>query len=484
VAVVGGSDSVHVKMEQERVAALFGQGLFHTLSNVVIGAIYAVAMTPAVGAGRAATWLGLMAAVTAARAGLWTLQRLRPAALSPHGWLLAFTVGGTINGLIWGASALLMWPPGAAHRALLGFVVGGMVAGSAAVVPAYLPAFYTIAAAALLTPIVRLLTEGGTVDVTMGVLLTTFGLAMTRLARRAGLWFVQNTELRLHNADLVAHLSEARDSLERRVKERTADLERAVELTREAEARARNALRDRNEFLATASHELRTPIATLGLHLSRLTWEREQPGKPTAAEASASLQLMHRQLRRLTGLVDTVLTASGAGGRAPPPTAIGETDLSAVVRAVVDDLTAHGRAPSIRLDLQEPLPGVWDAGRVELVVSNLVANAIKYGAGTPIDIHLTADNGGGVELTVTDQGPGIDPADLGRIFERFFRADVGIHPGGLGLGLAVVRELVEAMGGSVSVTSSPGQGATFTVTLPRPREPAQAHETTSAARPE
>jgi signal transduction histidine kinase len=453
-------------MDEERVAALFGQGLFPTLSNVAIGAIYAVAMSPAVGRAQAATWLSVMAAVTAARVGLWGLQRLRPAALPPRRWLQAFTVGGTINGLAWGASALMMWPPGAAHRALMGFVLGGMVASSTAVVPAHLPAFYTFAAATLLVPIIRLLTQGDTVAVTMGVLLTTFGLAMATLARRAGLWFAQNTELRLRNADLVGHLSQARDNLEQRVKERTADLQRAVELLREAEARARDALRDRDEFLAVASHELRTPIATLELHLSRLDWEREQH-RPGVAEGSRSLQLMHRQLRRLTGVVDTVLTASGVGSARPPLTADAETDLAALVRTVVDDLTSHAsRAPRIELDLHEPLHRRWDASRFEQVVSNLVANGIKYGAGTPVHVRLAAGDDGDVVLTVADQGPGIDPGDLPRVFDRFFRADVGAHTGGLGLGLAVVRELVEAMGGRVSVASTQGQGATFTVRLP------------------
>jgi two-component system OmpR family sensor kinase len=305
------------------------------------------------------------------------------------------------------------------------------------------------------------------VDVTMGVLLTTFGLAMSKLARRAGSWFVQNTELRLHNADLVEHLSEARDSLEQRVRERTTELERTVELLRDAEARASDAVHDREEFLAAASHELRTPIATLELHLSRLAWERQKLGKSVEAESSSILQLMHRQLRRLTGVVDTLLTASGSGRNR----ALGwtpETDLAAVVRTVVDDLVSQSvRAPRIQLDLQEPVRGDWDAGRLEQVVRNLVSNGIKYGAGTPIDIRLASEANGEVVLTVADHGPGIDPADRQRVFERFFRANVGAHPGGLGLGLAVVRELVEAMGGEVTLASVPGQGATFTVRLPR-----------------
>ena len=450
------------------MAALFGQGLFPTLSNAAIGAIVAFAMAPAVGRGRALIWLGLMVVVTAARAGLWGLQRARSGWLGPTGWLRAFTVGGTMNGLAWGSMALLMWPPDAGHRALIGFAVGGMVASSTAVVPAYLPAFYWFTAATLLLPIARLLAQASTVDVTMGVLLTTFGLAMGKLARRAGRWFEQNTELRLRNAALVEHLSEARDNLERRVKERTAELERTVELLREAEARAQDALRDRDEFLAVASHELRTPIATLELHLSRLAWEREQAGGGSGAAGLASLPLMHRQLRRLSGLVDVVLTASGVGRKHRPPPLPVETDLAVVVRAVVDDLVTHAsHPPAITFDLQEPLRGNWDVGRLEQVVGNLVSNAIKYGGGTPLEIRLASGEDGDVLLVVADQGPGIAAGDQALVFERFFRADSGTQAGGLGLGLAVVRELVEAMGGQVWLASSLGHGTTFTVRLPR-----------------
>jgi signal transduction histidine kinase len=396
---------------------------------------------------------------------------MRPGAMGAAGWLRAFTIGGAFNGLTWGAMALSMWPPDAPHRALIGFVVGGMVASSTAVVPAHLPAFYWFTGATLLPPIVRLLSAGfavggSAVDITMGTLLTTFGLAMGKLARRAGRWFEQNTELRLNNARLVEHLSVARDNLELRVKERTADLEQTLVRVREAEARAQSALRDRDEFLAVASHELRTPIATLELQLSRLTRMRKQAEGTRSADDFGSLPLMHRQLRRLTGVVDLVLTASGVGRmRSASPGA--ETDLAAVVRAAVDDVVTHShQAPVMQLDLEEPLLGNWDAGRFEQMIGNLLSNAIKYGAGTPVEIRLAAEGADAVVLSVTDHGPGIAPADQPRVFERFFRADTETQAAGLGLGLAVVRELAESMAATISLTSTPAQ-TTFTLRLPR-----------------
>jgi signal transduction histidine kinase len=100
----------------------------------------------------------------------------------------------------------------------------------------------------------------------------------------------------------------------------------------------------------------------------------------------------------------------------------------------------------------------------------LASNAIKYGAGTPIEIRLAAEGETEVVLTVADQGPGIAPANQARVFERFFRAETDTQAGGLGLGLAVVRELVETMAGTVALKPT-AQGATFTIRLPRSPPP-------------
>ena len=448
------------RIEVERAAALYGKGLAPYLSNVIVGAVEIVAVAPVVSPALRYGWLALMSAVTLLRLGPWLLHRRQPQRLPPRRWCWAFTVGGTMNGLVWGSTAFFLWGPGAAHHALLGFVVGGMVAGSTAVVPAFLPAFYTFATAALVPMALRLLATGETVDVTMGVLLLLFGLNMTRLARGAGRWFFENTELKLH-------LSRARDLLEDRVTERTAELVKTVGQLREAEARAQDSVRVRNDFLAVASHELRTPLATLELQVSRIEWHLAQPGAPARDELHNSVQALRRQVRRLTSLVDTLLTASGLAGQGVVLAPV-ELDLAAVVRSVVADATASTAAPNtpVSLALEQPLVGKWDPVRVEQVVANLVANALKYGGGKPVEIVLRAPDSEAV-LEVRDHGPGIDPANRERIFERFFRADAGGQVGGLGLGLAVVRELVEVMHGAVTVESEPAQGTTFTVRLPR-----------------
>ncbi|PTL79536.1 ATP-binding protein [Vitiosangium sp. GDMCC 1.1324] len=235
---------------------------------------------------------------------------------------------------------------------------------------------------------------------------------------------------------------------------------------------ARAAIHLRDEFLSVASHELKTPLTPLNLKLQMLAREaRRQPESPCRRIVEDYVAIGSKQVKKLSELVSDLLDVSRiAGGRLRVE--FEEVDLGPLIREVVarHEPEAARVGSSLVLEAEESLVGCWDRLRLEQVITNLVDNAIKYGAGTPVHVHLYA-NAGQVHLDVRDEGIGIAPEYQSRIFDRFGRAVSERHYGGLGLGLYITRTIVEAMSGSIRVESMPGQGATFRVVLPlRPLE--------------
>ena len=229
-------------------------------------------------------------------------------------------------------------------------------------------------------------------------------------------------------------------------------------------ASLKEAVQARDEFLSVASHELKTPLAAFQLQLALIDRNLTPESRALISER---LSTAGRQVQRLHGLVETLLDVSAlASGQLVLERE--EVDLSHVVAQAVgrmrEELERAGSA--LRLEAQGPLVGRYDRHRLELVVANLISNAARYGRGQPIEVSLR-DSAGRARLTVTDHGMGIHPEDAARIFERFERAVSSRHYGGLGLGLWIARQVVEAHGGYIQVDSTPGQGATFTVELPR-----------------
>ena len=174
-----------------------------------------------------------------------------------------------------------------------------------------------------------------------------------------------------------------------------------------------------------------------------------------------------RQARRLSGLIDSMLDVSKlTGGHLSLELA--EIDVAALVREVVHRFAPDAAAAAcpLTLRLDQPVKGVLDATRLDQIVTNLIGNALKYGAGAPVEIAVEGDETV-IRLTVRDHGIGISPADQQRIFRRFERAADERQYSGAGLGLWITSELVKALGGRITLHSSPGAGAAFTVVLPR-----------------
>jgi signal transduction histidine kinase len=243
-------------------------------------------------------------------------------------------------------------------------------------------------------------------------------------------------------------------------------------------ARIEEALKMRDEFLAIASHELKTPLTPLQLQLDDFQRVLRRRGLDDDA-VSQRLTTMVRQTTRLSKLVEDLLDLSriAAGRLTLQPE---EFDFAEMVRDVIKRLAPEAERLGCTLEVHagSPIRGRWDQLRLEQVVSNLLANAVKYGAAHPIEIEVEPVDGS-VRLTMRDHGIGLSPQDAERVFERFERAVSVRHYGGLGLGLYITRQIVEAHGGQISVDSRLGQGATFTVILPV--EPAAASTSTEAA---
>jgi signal transduction histidine kinase len=233
--------------------------------------------------------------------------------------------------------------------------------------------------------------------------------------------------------------------------------------TREAEA----ALAAKRELVANVSHELRTPLASISGHSESLL----MLGDGASAERRAeSLTVLHREARQLSRLVDDLFLLSTAESGGLPLT-IRDVDVAGVLEEVAASFRPLARREghiTIVSDVEPGLPLVrGDRERVVQVLGNLVRNALRYTAeGGLVSLRATR-TGDLVRIAVEDTGAGIPREQLSRIFDRLYRGDDARDraSGGAGLGLAIVRELVEAMGGSVAAVSAVGEGSTFSFTL-------------------
>jgi PAS domain S-box-containing protein len=272
-------------------------------------------------------------------------------------------------------------------------------------------------------------------------------------------------ELEHRVADRTRELAATVESLQKSEQQRTLALQRAQEA--QAEAEASNGAKDR--FLATLSHELRTPLNAIygWIQLMRMSLG-DQPVNDTLDEG---LNVVERSTRFQSKLIEDLLDVSRiVSGKIQLDYA--SVDIAAVVDAAIESLLPVAEAADITIEQEIPHFGGavrGDASRLQQVVWNLLSNAIKFTArGGKVRVHL-AQAESEVQITISDTGQGIAPKFLDHLFEQFTQADSSStrQHRGLGLGLAIVRNLVELHGGTVQAFSEgEGKGATFTVELP------------------
>jgi PAS domain S-box-containing protein len=236
-----------------------------------------------------------------------------------------------------------------------------------------------------------------------------------------------------------------------------------LEVEREStRAQLAEALAARDEFIAVAAHELRNSInvmVLLGQVLNKMSNES------ATSDSRKLIDKSQAQLARLSSLVDRLLDVTQI--RSGKFDLCYETfDLISLIREVISRFTVEN--PALRISLQHErhiIESAWDRLRIDQVVTNLISNAMKYGGQKPIAIHASADHEWAI-ITIRDQGIGISRENLDRIFVRFERVTASPTSQGLGMGLWITKQIVEAHGGSVVAESELGNGSTFTVRLP------------------
>ncbi len=285
---------------------------------------------------------------------------------------------------------------------------------------------------------------------------------------RRAVWLSTKAPFRDENGKVIGLIGSSIDITARKAAE-AALLERTNELT-EAQMHLRKALETRDEFLSIASHELKTPLTSIRLQVQMFQREisKEKLEIYSPERVNRLVDQTDKQTLRLARLIEDMLDISRIRSgwlRIELDT----FDFCEMVRDVIDRmkpqlLEALGSEPLVITC--SSVTGSWDRARLEQVLINLLTNAIRYGKGSPIEIHVQKPDEKHVRLSVRDHGAGIAKEDHERIFNRFERAVGPNEVSGLGLGLSISRELVMAHNGRIWVESEPGYGSTFHIDLP------------------
>ena len=472
-----GEARVEALVRAERVRALFDRNAIAQATVFLNSAIVVVVLWGHASSARLVVWAGALWLVAAARLALGA--RFRRSAQAPGApdasdvserWSRWFTVGAAVNGVIWGSAPLLLVAADGvplAYLIFLAFVLGGMAAGGALSNASRQSAFLAFTIPALLPMVVMLVAGGDRLRIAMGVLVATFGIAVSAISRSGGRALEEAVRLRFANAELAGGLAALNAELEGRVAERTAQLEAVGARKRDAERQLASSARLAmlGTLAAGVAHEINNPLTYLKSNLSFVREELVRLGA-TPAALDEALADAADGVERVRGIVRHLMALS----QIEPTRDLQPVELHAVLDQCVEmarrDIQARAR---LRREYGE-IPPVWgDRTQLVQVFLNLLVNAAQaVPDGTPdrheirVATRLDPDSAK-VVVEVSDTGAGIPPANLDRIWEPFFTTKPVEQ--GIGLGLSICRSLVGAIGGTIAVRSREGAGSTFTVCL-------------------
>lgn len=237
---------------------------------------------------------------------------------------------------------------------------------------------------------------------------------------------------------------------------------------RRVDEKLKEAIKARDDFLSIASHELKTPLTSLRLQIQmrKRSLTKGELSSFSPERLEKMIEADNRQLDRISRLIDDMLDISrmNTGKLTMRPE---HFDLTALAEEVLSRYQDQFEATGTKVNLKssEKVEGTWDRYRIEQAIANLLTNAMKYGAGKPVEISVRSE-GPSAKLTVRDKGMGIAKDNQDRIFDQFERAVPAKEISGLGLGLYITRQIIEMHGGSIRVESEVGEGSAFIVDLP------------------
>ncbi len=445
-------------LRHEQVRLVYNYLPASQLVAVINAIVYVAVQSLVVGTAALLVWLYAVCALALIRIlGGMAFRRARPASADEMERWRRYAIGGAAaSGVVWGASAVFLFPSmNVAHQVFVAFVLGGMVAGSVTTLAPIFPAFIAFAVPAVVPVIVRFTLEHQLIQYAMGWMSLVFLVAVILIARRSHFDMSDTLRLRFENTALVGELLAAQEKLRRsheglelRVAERTAELSKTnAELER---------------FAYVASHDLQEPLrntANFALLLDKRYRDRID------ADGREFLQYIVSGVTHMRELVDDLLFHSRLG----KPPQFAPVDCDALLRKVLANLRT-AIADSGATITHGPLPVVQaDAGQLEQVFVNLLSNAIKFRGAAPLRIQIDAEaRGDEWVFSVRDNGIGIDPRYSSQIFEMFERLHSQDQYPGTGMGLAICRKIVENHHGRIWVDSGEGLGATFVFSLARP----------------
>jgi signal transduction histidine kinase/ActR/RegA family two-component response regulator len=461
----------------EQVRTLFGQSVIVLLANAVNALIIGAVLLPSAPVAPLVAWMALMTATTAARLELRRRYlRRRPGPEEATRWGARFVVGSTLTGVLWGVGSVLLFEQGGAPgKLLITFVVGGMTAGAAGTLAAYMPAFigYTVPALAPLG--VRISAMADPLGLAMGGMLWIYLLALVLVARANNRSLTEAFRLRFENEDLLAQLSRAKSDLEeinRTLEERVA--ERGAELEKKSEA-LRNAQRMESVGMLAGgvAHDFNNvlTIVLANVHFLLTCGRLDE-------EASEAVREIRGSSERAAALVAQLLAFSRRQVMRPKT-----VDLNRVV-ANMETLLARLLGDPVKLTVTleaGPLLVKADPVQLEQVIINLASNArdampnggqltieteaVDHTTGASAALPPTSRAGPYAALVMRDTGVGMDAKTRRLAFDPFFTTKETGQ--GTGLGLSTVYGIIEQSGGHVLLESEPGRGTTFKIYLPR-----------------